>query len=205
MTRRGMTLIELVVALAITGMAVSAGYATFTTLVDRRDKAAEAASEVLLQANARAALVRWLAAARLTIEEDGIEFRGVDGSVRSGGAILPDDDIVFFTTAETPVARAGTVVRLHIERADKETRRGLVAELQEWNGTRRERLTLVPRAAALDASFLTGLFGQRQWVASWVSTSVLPAGARLTMAAAAGDSLPELWRLPMTVSIEGGR
>jgi prepilin-type N-terminal cleavage/methylation domain-containing protein len=200
-----MTLIELVVALAITGMAVSAGYGTFAMLADRRDNAARNATAMLRESSKRASLVRWLEAARLTIEEDDIQFRGIDGGARSGVDVVPDDDIVFFTTAATPVARAGTIVHLYIDRRDDTPERGLVAELREWKGTHAERVELVPNAVALDGTYLSGLFGARQWLASWVSTSVLPAGARLAISAVPSDSLPALWRLPITVSIEGGR
>ena len=205
MKRHGMTLIELVVALAITGMAVSAGYGTFATLADRRDSAARTASAMLRESGKRASLVRWLAGARLTVGDDHIQFRGIDGGARSGVDVVPDDDIIFFTTAATPVARAGTIVHLYIDRRDDTPERGFVAELREWKGTHAERVELVPNAVALDGTYLSGLFGQRQWLASWVSTGVVPAGARIAISASPNDSLPEVWRLPVTVSIDGER
>lgn len=204
MNRRGMTLLELVVAIAVAGMAMTGGYATFTTLTDRREAAAQRASETLRQATARAQLSMWLSLARLTIAEDEIVFRGIDGATR-GAASQPDDDIVFFTTASTPVAVAGTIVHLYIDRTEATPERGLVAELREWHGSRTERLVIEPGAAGLDGRYLSGLFGQRQWLSSWVSTSVLPTGVRITLSGAPGDSLPPLWRLPVTVSFEGGR
>jgi prepilin-type N-terminal cleavage/methylation domain-containing protein len=205
MNRRGMTLLELVVALAVTGMAMSGGYAAFTTLADRREAAAARSSETLRQATAREQLATWLASARLTISEDEIVFRGIDGATHGDASALADDDIEFFTTAATPVAAAGTIVHLYVDRDEATPERGLVAELREWRGPRAERLVLEPNAAALDGRYLSGLFGQRQWLSSWVSTTVLPAGARLTFSAAPGDSLPPLWQLPVTASIEGGR
>jgi hypothetical protein len=197
-----MTLLELVVALAITGMAVSAGYGTFANLSDRRDAAAEGASTVLREAGGRAAVVRWLSAARLTVQDDGIQFRGIDGVTREGHA---DDDVLFFTTAPTLVSSEESTVRLYIDRDTATAERGLVAELREREGSRTMKIELVPNAISLDGTYLTSLFGQRQWLGSWVSTSVLPAGTRLVAGAAAGDSLPPLWRLPVTVSIEGAR
>ena len=202
MNRPGMTLLELVVALAVTGMAVSAGYGTFANLSDRRDAASESADTILRVVGGRAELVRWMSAARLTAQDDGIMFRGIDGVTREGYA---DDDLLFFTTAPTLVSPDESIVRLYIDRDDSTAERGLVAELREWRGRRTMKLELAPNAISLEATYLTSLFGQRQWLGSWVSTSVLPAGTRLVVSAADGDSLTALWRLPVTVSIEGAR
>ena len=200
-----MTLMELTVALTITGIAISAGYSAFATLADRREGAARATAAMQQAAAARASLVSWLSAARLTIEEDDVVFRAVDGAARVGTSTLADDDVTFYTTAPTPVGREGAIVRLFIDRSDRTPERGLVAELTEIARRRVTRVELVPNAAALEGSFLSGIFGQRQWVGSWVSTSVLPAGARLSLGVAPGDSLAPLWRVPLTVSIEAGR
>jgi prepilin-type N-terminal cleavage/methylation domain-containing protein len=205
MNRRGMTLMELIVALTITGMMVSAGYGTFATLADRRAAAAQAASEMLRHSVARAELSRWIAGARLTIQEDDVIFRAVDGTARLGLDRVDDDVLEFFTTAHTPLGAGGTQVRLYVDRAVSTLERGLVVELRDLAGTRTERLVLVPNATGFDTRFLSGIFGQRQWVESWVSTSVLPSGARLQIVAPGEDSLSPLWQLPITVAIEGGR
>lgn len=202
MNRPGMTLLELVVALAVTGMAVGAGYGTFANLSDRRDAASESTDAMLREAGGRAELARWVAGTRLTVQDDGIIFRGIDGVTRDGHA---DDDLLFFTTAPTLVSPDESIVRLYIDRDDSTVERGLVAELREWRGRRTMKLELAPNAISLEATYLTSLFGQRQWLGSWVSTSVLPAGTRLVVSAADGDSLTALWRLPVTVSIEGAR
>jgi type II secretory pathway component PulJ len=200
-----MTLLELVVALAITGFVVSGGYATFATLMDRRDAAAKTASRLMRHSTARALLAEWLASARLTIEADEVVFRGIDGATRGTATALADDDIVFFTTAVTPVGRNGTIVHLYVDRSAESPERGLVAELREFEGMRSARMELEAGVAGLDAQFLTGVLGQRQWVKSWVSTSVLPTGVRLAVSAVPPDSLPPLWRFPITASIEGSR
>lgn len=205
MNRHGMTLLELLVALTITGTMVSAGYGAFALLADRRDVSTAATSAALREAGARAALGRWLASARLTIQEDDVVFRAVDGTARHSIDRADDDALEFFTTAVTPVSEHGTIVRLYVDRADSTRERGLVAELRDPASMRAERIEVVRNAVSLDTRFLSSIFGQRQWVESWVSTSVLPAGARLTLGAARGDTLPGLWRLPVTVSIEGGR
>lgn len=189
----------------MTGLALTSGYAAFTTLVDRRDASTERATAIARAAAVRAALVSWLGNARLTIEEDNIVFQGIDGTKRAESGELPDDELTFLTSAPTPVANHGTIVRLHIDRSEDTPERGLVAELAEWKGTRTERLELVPNVVGLDVHYLSGALGARRWLPSWVSTTLLPLGAQMQITAATTDSLPPLFRLPITVSFEGGR
>jgi len=53
--------------------------------------------------------------------------------------------------------------------------------------------------------YLSGMIGARRWLPSWVSTTLLPLGAQISVVAAAGDSLPPLFQLPITLSFESGR
>lgn len=202
--RTGLTLIELVVALTMTGLALTSGYAAFTTLIDRREASAAHAAAVARSAAMRAALLSWLSNARLTIEEDDIVFQGIDGTKRTESGEVPDDELTFLTSASTPVALHGTIVRLHIDRTEESAERGLVAEVVAWKGTRRQRLELLPDATGLDVHYLSGMMGSRRWLHSWVSTTLLPLGAEIRVIGST-DSLPELFRLPITVSFESGR
>jgi prepilin-type N-terminal cleavage/methylation domain-containing protein len=203
--RSGLTLIELVVALTITGLAMSAGYSAFATLADRRQQSTEQADAVMRAAAKRAALVSWLAGARLTIEEDEIIFKGIDGIKRTPDGDIANDEITFLTSAETPVSNHGTIVRLYVDRSENPTSHGLIADLVEWRGSRTQHLQLLPNVATLDARYLSALFGKHEWLPSWISSTLLPAGIELTMGAAGSDSLPALFRLPITVSFEEGR
>jgi prepilin-type N-terminal cleavage/methylation domain-containing protein len=203
--KSGLTLIELVVALTITGLAMSAGYSAFATLADRRARSSDQADAVMRAAAKRAALVSWLAGARLTIEEDAIIFKGIDGIRHTPTGEFANDDVTFLTSAETPVSNQGTIVRLHVDRGEDPTSSGLVADLVEWRGSRTQRLQLLPNVASLDARYLSSLFGKHEWLPSWISSTLLPAGVELTLGATGTDSLPGLFRLPITVSFEGGR
>jgi len=200
-----MTLLELVVALTITGLALSSGYEAFGTLADRRMAEEARANAVARTVSIRASLVSWLSNARLTIEEDDIVFRGLDGVHKSTDNDLPDDDLTFFTSAETPVGNHGTIIRLHVERSDTAASRGLIADLTEWHGTRTLRLPIDTAVGGLNGEYLSSVLGGHRWLASWVSSSVLPAGVRVTLTPFPGDSLAPLMRMPMTVSLENGR
>jgi hypothetical protein len=199
-----MTLIELVVALTITGLAVTGGYGAFAMLADRRAQATQVADEAQRSAGIRSTLVAWLSGARLTIEEDNIVFRGIDGVHHEERGDSPDDELTFFTSARTPLGNGGTIVRLFVERGDT-TEHGLVAELSNRTGNQHMRLLIDPAVGALDAEYLSGALSSRAWISSWVSTTILPAGARLALQARAGDTLSPLLRAPITVSLENGR
>jgi hypothetical protein len=199
-----MTLIELVVALTITGLALGSGYSAYATLSDRRAVADHEADVIARSAAIRSTLASWIAGARLTVEEDDILFRSVDDTWRSLSGALPNDDLTFLTSARTPVGNRGTIVHLFVGR-DSSAARGLIAELIEWPGGRRARVQIDVAVAGLDIALLSNVLGEQSWLPSWVSSTLLPAGARVTLLPIPGDSLLPLLRLPITISLENGR
>ncbi len=109
---RGMTLLELVVGLTVTGLVLSAGFGAVAMLGDRRQQAEAVMNAVTRAANERAQIESWIAGARLVADEGGPDFRGLDG-VRDG---TPDDELTFLTTAPTPLGTGETLVRLYVAR-----------------------------------------------------------------------------------------
>jgi prepilin-type N-terminal cleavage/methylation domain-containing protein len=202
--RSGMTLIELVVALTISGFALAAGYSTYGTLADRRAIADERADSATRSAAVRATLVTWLSNARLTVEEDEIVFRGVGGMYRSADGDLDDADVTFFTSAPTAVGNSGTIVHLFVGR-DTISERGLVADLSEWRGQRHARVLLDRSIGGLQAAYLSSVLGRREWLPSWISSTILPAGVRITVSARTGETVSALLRPQITVSLDNGR
>lgn len=198
--RAGMTLVELIVAITVGGLALAAGYGALSTMVDLRGRATAATESVARDVAIRRALASWLAGARLTVGESPAEFNGLDA--RYGK--LADGELTFLTTAATPIGSAETVVRLFVDRDSTTRETGLTAELRSWRGTRSQRIEIEPRVVELRFSYLTGVLGGRRWIHGWTSTSMLPAAVELTVSAAAGDSLPPLLRHPLIVAFEGG-
>lgn len=201
MSRRGMTLLELIVGLTITGTVVTAGYGALASIVDHSAAAEERIDSLSRAAAQRATLLDWLEGARLTVDQDGPQFRGLDGVA---GA-TPDDELTFLTTAATPLAAAESVVRLYVDRDTLTPERGLTAELWTWRSLRRTRVELEPRVGGLDIRFATRMLGRSEWLPSWISSTVLPAGVELVLSPQEGDSLPPLLRLPIVAPIGGGR
>lgn len=198
--RSGLTLIELLVAITVTGMALSAGYGALSWMTAARTRAEKTTDAVWRAAAIRRAISGWLEGATLAVTPDVAEFRGVDGERER----LDDDVVSFRTNAPTPLGTGEAVVTFLLDHDDTTPATGLVAEFSEPHGIRHATVVLEPRAAALDAHYLTGVSGMARWNASWISSTVLPRGIVMTITAAAGDSLPPLLRLPIVVPFASG-
>ncbi len=201
MNRAGLTLIELVVALTISSLAMAAGYGALGAIVDRRRRVEEASAAVARAAAERGLVESWLTGAHLTVEEGGPAFRGLDGV--SGDSA--DDELTVLTTAPTPLGTGETIVRLYVDRDERTPERGLTAAFAEWRGTAVGRLEIDARVTGLQIRYRSSLLAGAAWLPSWVSTSLLPAGAELTLTGDGPDTLPALLRLPIVVPLAGGR
>jgi hypothetical protein len=194
-----MTLLELIVGLTVTGVTVSAGFAAFASMMDHRSAAEEQVERVSQAADTRRTIVEWLEGARLTVDQSGPQFRGLDG-VHQG---LPDDDLSFLTASPGAAASREAIVRLYIDRDSVTPERGLTAEITSGGGTARTEIE--PHADGLDLLYSTTALGKIEWLPSWISATVLPLAVQVQLTPAEGDSLPPLLRLPMVVPIGSGR
>lgn len=195
-SRRGLTLIELLVALSITGLVMVSGYGALSVMVDHRARVMTATDAVASAAAKRRMLEGWLRGARLTIEGDAT-FEGLHGVERD----RPDDALTFVTNAPTPIGSQETLIHVYIDRDEKTPERGLTVNLTDRKGGASRRLEVDARATGLDIRYLSGLFGKRAWLDSWVSTTVLPSAVSLTASAAPADSLPSLLRAAIVVPL----
>jgi hypothetical protein len=191
------TLLELVVGLTVTGLTVSAGYAAFGSMMDHRSAAQEQVDRVTRAADARRTVVGWLEGARLTVDQNGPQFRGLDGVYQG----VPDDDLSFLTASPGATRSGEAVVRLFIDRDSLTPEQGLTAELSGSAG----RIEIEPRAAGLDFRYSTSALGKIEWLPSWISSTVLPLAVELTLQPRDGDTLPPLLRLPVIVPLGNGR
>lgn len=199
--RSGMTLIELVVGLTITGMVISSGYAAFAMVADRRESADRAASETARAVAVRRTMVAWLAGTRLTVEDDAVVFRGLDS--RSGASDA--DELTFLTTAPTPLGDGGTTIRLHLDRDSTTLSTGLVAELGSFPvALRTATMELDTSVKSMSIRYVSAMAGNETWLPSWISASVLPRGIEVILGAAPGDTLHPLLSEPIVVPL-GGR
>lgn len=196
--RAGMTLIEVVVALSIAGMAIAAGYGALASVVDHRGRLGAAAAADIRHAAIRRTVIEWLSSARLLTDEPGVTFRGLDGT-----RDLADDELIFLTVAG--FARERSRVRLYVDHDEATPERGFTAEVTLWPQGTTRRVELEPRAVGLDIRYYSRLMRAPEWLPSWISSSVLPAGIELRLVALPADTLPLLLALPMLVSLGSGR
>lgn len=204
MNRRGVTLIELVVGLTIASAVVAAGYAALTTIVDRREAALVLLDEEVAATAVRTTVRAWLGGAHTASESSAPIFSGVDAESDDGH---PDDQLAFLTSAETPLRAHAATVRLYIDRNPDTPEEGLVADVGAWLGTERVRLVLVPDATGLEVRYRSGLVGGREWLPSWISSTVMPAAVELRLSGGSGAAggLHPLLAYPMRESLQGGR
>jgi prepilin-type N-terminal cleavage/methylation domain-containing protein len=194
--RRGLTLIELLVALAITGLVMSAGYSALSTMVDHRTRVMTSTEAVASGAEKRRMLIDWLRGARLNIEGSA-NFEGLPGEVED----RPDDALTFVTNTPTPIGSDETIIHLYIDRDDKTPEIGLTASLTDRRGGAARRVEIDRRITGLQIRYLSGIFGKRAWLDSWVSTTVLPSGVKVVASSEQPDSMPSLLRPAIVVPL----
>jgi type II secretory pathway pseudopilin PulG len=146
-----MTLLELVVALVVTGLVISFGYAAFATVIDRREHANLAAHETARAAGLRRTLLQWM-----------------DGSVQqvaTGGDTDPNamNQLRFMTRTKTPMRSPVTGVRLFVNDGSDGFPPGLVAILRPDVGEDSLRVMLDPTARSMSIQYQVVTGGVRQW------------------------------------------
>lgn len=205
----GFTLVELLVALLVSGIVVLAAHAGLTVLTDGWARSHRAAVPVLSGAGARATIEGWIRWA--TILPGTGPFRGTD-AWRAGQSA----DEVTFDTGDCGALRPGPCrVRLWVEGSRGGERRGLLAELRPVRGDRllpAETLSVAPGATGLEIRYLVPQPRGTTWRDSWESRDLLPRALALRVSsvgavqlgpgAAAPSTLAPLLELPLVVPIE---
>lgn len=206
--RRGMTLMELLVAMTITGMMTAAGYAAFASVIDHRRSLTAATARVERAAALRATLDEWLATGEVLVRTGAVPGGGgrSAGGDTARGAAAPsaaaaadaDAEVTLVTTGRTPAMTPRTRLRLYID-ADAETpERGLAIEYQASPQTPLLRRELDPAVTGMRVELLDQR--TRRWVRASEAATVAPIAVRVTLSGAAGpgaDPLPPLLRLPI--------
>lgn len=196
--RRGMTLLELTVALAVGGAALAAGGAAVTTMLDRRQAVLEDAELDGRALAARRLLVAWITDVRASVADGA--FDGRQGTRRTPAGELADDSVSFLTTTGGEVR----AVRLFVDRAaDHPT---LVADLADVGSASHAavRIALARDVVGFEVSYLTSAFGRREWRRTW-NGALLPTAVVLRLRAADGVVFPAPLRLPITIPLANGQ
>lgn len=208
----GFTLIEMAVALAITGMVVAAGYAGLSVLSDTRSAAGERHRRILGAVNARSTLAQWLRSATDLLET----------APRSTGA-HPLDEMTFVTADGGELWPGPRRVHLRVDVDPSTPPRGLVATLRRPGGGSGAPVTvsLAPEATGVEIRYRIRRRGEWRWVGRWreeEADRALPTAVRVRLVETAririgpgtgggeveGD-LAELQRLPLVVPLQVSR
>jgi prepilin-type N-terminal cleavage/methylation domain-containing protein len=191
--RAGMTLMELVIALVITGMIAGIGAAAFDSVLDNRASATVATHAVTRAAATRALLVSWMSSARFSSDAQ----RPPSATTLNLGE--DDDALVVFVNTPTPIDYTEAVVHLFIDRDPATTESGLVAEMQSLEAATMVRTELDSTVTGLLVEYLDQQ--TNRWVPRKEGVVRSPLAMRMTLSARAPDTLPPLLRIPFVQAV----
>jgi prepilin-type N-terminal cleavage/methylation domain-containing protein len=190
--RPGFTLLELTVALAISAVAMAAGAAALSALVDRRTAARDATYGLAQITATRETVGRWIASAELD----------ATGASRFQGA---PDELTFRTTARTPFGDAPSRIRLFIARNGVGLPSGLAATVTDLRTGANRSIAIDSTVTSLALRYRANEAGGGGWQSSWNSTNALPAAVELRFSHRPVPPTSAIADAPWTVVVEGGR
>lgn len=206
MTRRaGLTILELMLGLTVVALVASIGTATLSLFGDNDKHRGEDLEKLAREVAVRRTITTWLEAAHASASSVSGTANGAFQltDARRGGR---DADVLLFTTsAPTLLGTGETTVRLYVDDDESTAEAGLTAELRSWPGGPTARVQLDSSVTAMNVRCLTSLLGNRRWVPSWVSTSVVPRGIEIRLHLRDKSARSFLLQRPIVVALEGGR
>jgi type II secretory pathway pseudopilin PulG len=211
-----MTLMELVIGLAITGMMAAAGAGAFSSIIAHRRIIRDASVDTERAAAFREMLETWINAGTVQIQRGG----GPRGLTRGVGAALPTggrggitsntaavsaataigDEITFTTTALNPAFTANARIRLYIDGDDNTPERGLTMEYQPNLQQPLVRRMLDSTIDTLKVEYLDPRTDK--WIrASEAATIATQTAVRVTLLPGEKHTIPAILQVPMIFMI----
>jgi prepilin-type N-terminal cleavage/methylation domain-containing protein len=207
--RPGLTLMELMVAIAITALMTAAGYGAFAAMIDQRRLVAESTVHIERAVALRELIDDWIAGGQVGVPQGGGP-RGMRSAatsrtsarmaastapigVTSAAVTNPDAELTVTTNALTPSGSPGTRVRLYIDEDDATPETGLTIEYQASQATPLERRELDPTVTEMLVEFLDQLTGR--WVRAAEGATIDARAVRITLGSD-DESFPAIARVP---------
>jgi type II secretory pathway pseudopilin PulG len=209
-----MTLMELLVALAITGMMAAMGAATFSSIIDHRRVILASTGELERASALRDQIRTWMLSGTVQLVTGGatrglgragaaaaaptiaapLVSSGMPGSAITA-AVAAGDEITFVTTAPNPANAPSVRMRLFVDGDAGTPETGLTLEYQPSTATPLQRIQLEGSIGVLKVEFLD----QRtnQWYESTQAAAITPIAVRLSMQPYDGGHLPGILQLPL--------
>jgi len=204
--RAGMTLMELVVGLVITGMMAVAGTAAFTSIIDHR-RTVRDASVADERASALRSMVRsWIVAGNVQIQQGGGPRLGraaasAMSQASTSAAKAAGDEVTFTTNAPNPAMLPNVRMRLFVDADAGTPEHGLTIEWQPNTASPLQRRMLDSTIDSLVVEFLDSR--TNRWYESTQAAPINPRAVRVTMLATQQNpyQIPRLLTVPMTLVV----
>ncbi|HEY6829534.1 MAG TPA: prepilin-type N-terminal cleavage/methylation domain-containing protein [Gemmatimonadaceae bacterium] len=215
--RRGMTLMELVIGLAITGMMAAAGAGAFSSIIAHRRTIRDASIDTERAAAFREMVETWINAGTIQIQRGGGPrglTRGIGTAAPSGGgrggiasstaavsaAAAIGDELTFTTSALNPAFTANVRIRLYIDGDDNTPERGLTMEYQPNLQQPLVRKMLDSTIDTLKVEYLDPRTDK--WIrASEAATIATQTAVRVTLLPGEKHQIPAILQVPMIFMI----
>ncbi len=211
--RRGMTLMELVIGLAITGMMATAGAAAFGAIIDHRRVLNTATVSTERAAAMREMLRSWIYGGTIQIQQGGgprgltrgapttssasTASNGMNASSVSAAQAI-GDEVSFTTQALNPSLLPNVRIRLYIDGDDNTPEKGLTIEYQPNLQMPIVRRMLDSSIDTLHVDFLDTR--TNRWYAASQAATITPRAVRLTLVSGVAK-MPPILSLPMIFPI----
>lgn len=201
MSRRGMTLMELLVGLVLTGAMASMGAAAFGSIIDHRRVIKESTIEMERAAALREQLRNWIGGGTVLIQQGGGPRLGTRSANTMPGtpvitaAVAAGDELTVNTNAPNPAGTPTARMRFFVDGDDGTPERGLTVEYQANNQSPLQRMQLEPSIDSLKVEFLD----QRtnRWRPASEAATIQPIAVRVSLLPPEHGTLPAILQLPM--------
>lgn len=218
-SRRGMTLLELVVAITILAMMAIAGTVAFGTVIDQQETIRTAASDVERAAALRETIRQWILQGEPQVQVGGgpnggsrtlqvsrassrsmlvPSALGSSGAASVTSAALTGNELTVVTNGPNPLMAPAVRIRVFVDADDNTPEQGLTIEYQ---GATPQSPLLRRQLDGSVGDLYVEFFDQRsgRWLASTEASTGQPIALRISMFAAEGYVLPRLLELPLTI------
>ena len=190
--RRGMTLMELVIGLAITGMMAAAGAGAFASIIDHRRVIRESTGATERAAALREMIESWINAGTILIQRGGGPSGLAQGSAFAArapaasssttavsAAQASGDELSVTTTALNPSLLGAVRIRMYIDADANTPEKGLTIEYQPSAQTPLMRKMIDSTIDSLRVEFLDSRTGR--WFRASEAATIRPRAAKLTL------------------------
>ncbi len=210
---RGMMLLELVIALVITGLMAAVGYAAFGGIIDHHRRIEEASITTERASALRETIHGWLEAGTVTVQQGGMPQGLARGgrslqTVSASGtaavqsvspAVVTGDVLSFTTQADNPANAPNAIMKLFVDDDPTTPEVGLTVEYQASQQSPLLRRELEPSIDSLVIEYLDSRTSR--WYPAKDVATISPKAVRLHLHAYQGATFAPLLSMPMQLPV----